>query len=109
MPITAASRSGARANLTPRQREFDASQPGIGEKDLALAVDACRRGPVDRRMIDIEREFPRRAMTGGQSQFSTLWQMSQERLAGGFRTLRMSWNFNAKTSLILLRDPPVHH
>ena len=59
--------SGSRASrgkLTPEQVEFNVSQAGIGEKDLALAIEACQAHGIDTRMIEVARELLRPAMTG---------------------------------------------
>jgi 3-hydroxyisobutyrate dehydrogenase len=73
-PVTEAFLGGSRANqgrLTPEQFEFVASQAGIGEKDLALAIDACQAHSIDTRMIEIARELLRPAMLGEESQGET--------------------------------------
>lgn len=70
-PITEAFLGGARAKrgaLTPEQLAFNESQAGIGEKDLQLAIDACRAGSIDTRFAEIARELLRTAMTGGAMQ-----------------------------------------
>lgn len=64
-PVTEAFLGGARANplpLTPSQLAFNASQAGIGEKDLALAIAACASHGIDTRMLDVARELLRPAM-----------------------------------------------
>lgn len=66
-PVTEAFLSGSRANrnaLSPEQKAFVASQAGIGEKDLTLALEACREGGVDTRMIELARELLHDAMLG---------------------------------------------
>jgi 3-hydroxyisobutyrate dehydrogenase len=70
-PVTEAFLGGSRSNrsnLTPEQWEFIVSQAGIGEKDLSLAIDACRNNGIDTRMIEVARELLRTAMTGDSTQ-----------------------------------------
>lgn len=66
-PVTEAFLGGSRSNrdaLSPEHRDFVVSQAGIGEKDLSLAIDACRPSGIDTRMIEVARELLRPAMTG---------------------------------------------
>jgi len=67
-PVTEAFLGGSRAHrgaLSPEHQAFVVSQAGIGEKDLSLAIDACRTNLIDTRMIEIARELLRPAMLGG--------------------------------------------
>lgn len=69
-PVTEAFLSGSRSNresLSEEQWEFVISQAGIGEKDLALAIDACAPDGIDTRMMQVARELLRGAMTGTQA------------------------------------------
>ncbi len=69
-PVTEAFLGGSRSNrenLSAEQWEFVVSQAGIGEKDLALAIDACGQGGIDTRMMQVARELLRGAMTGEQA------------------------------------------
>ncbi len=66
-PVTEAFLGGSRSNratLSDEQWDFVVSQAGIGEKDLSLAIDACRASGIDTRMIEVARELVRPAMTG---------------------------------------------
>lgn len=69
-PVTEAFLGGARANPagpTPEQKAFFVSQAGIGEKDLTLAIDACKSSSIDTRMIEVARELLRPAMIGNEA------------------------------------------
>lgn len=64
-PTTEALLGGTRADpagLSPERREFILSQGGIGEKDLTLAIDACKSNSIDTRMIEMARELLRPSM-----------------------------------------------
>jgi 3-hydroxyisobutyrate dehydrogenase len=70
-PVTEAFLGGSRANrdnLSPEHWDFVVSQAGIGEKDLSLAIEACKPSGVDTRMIEVARELLRPAMTGEPAQ-----------------------------------------
>ncbi len=70
-PVTEAFLGGSRSNrdnLSPEHWDFVVSQAGIGEKDLSLAIDACKPAGIDTRMIEVARELLRPAMTGEAAQ-----------------------------------------
>lgn len=63
--VTEAFLGGARANpesLTQEHIEFITSQAGIGEKDLALAIEASEASGIDTRIAEVARELLRPVM-----------------------------------------------